>query len=83
LAGQVLVFGGSQHGTGIFGGLFQAIASVEIYNPATQSFSEFGDMTEARWGQTTTQLPDGRILITGGTAGVAVTNTAEVVKASP
>jgi hypothetical protein len=37
-------------------------------------------MTEARWGNTSTELPDGRILITGGTAGVAVTNTAEVVK---
>lgn len=83
LAGYVLVIGGSQHGTGLFGGLFQAISSVEIYNPATQSFSEFGDMTEARWGQTTTELPDGRILIAGGTAGVTVTNTAEVVKDLP
>jgi hypothetical protein len=83
LAGQVLVIGGSQHGTGIFGGLFQAIASVEIYNPATQSFSAFGTMNDARWGHTSTELPDGRILIAGGTAAVEVTDTAEVVKTSP
>jgi hypothetical protein len=79
LAGKVLVIGGSTQGSGIFSGLFQALASVEIYDPSTQKFSDFGNMTEARWGHTTTQLSDGRVLIAGGTAGVTVTGTAEEV----
>jgi hypothetical protein len=79
LAGKALVIGGSTKGSGIFGGLFQALASVEIYDPSTKEFTEFGDMTEARWGQTSTQLADGRILIAGGTAGVTVSGTAEEV----
>jgi hypothetical protein len=75
----VLVIGGSTQGSGIFGGLFQALASVEIYDPSTQQFSQFGNMTEARWGHTATQFADGRILVAGGTAGVSVTDTAEEI----
>jgi hypothetical protein len=65
LAGKVLVIGGSTQGTGIFGGLFQALASVEIYDPSTKKFANFGNMTEVRWGHTATLLSDGRILIAG------------------
>jgi Kelch motif len=79
LAGKALVIGGSTKGSGIFGGLFQALASVEIYDPSTKQFTEFGNMTAARWGQTSTLLSDGRILIAGGTAGVTVSGTAEEV----
>jgi hypothetical protein len=79
LAGKVLVIGGSTKGSGIFGGLFQALASVEIYDPSTKEFTEFGNMTEARWGQTATLLLDSRILIAGGTGGVTVSGTAEEV----
>jgi N-acetylneuraminic acid mutarotase len=79
LQNRVLVIGGSTHGSGIFGGLFQAIDSVEIYNPSTRQFEKFGTMTEARWGHTATQLSDGRILIAGGTGAVTVSGTAEEV----
>src|SRR5258708_10890070 len=79
LAGRVLVIGGSSQGSAIFGGLFQAMDSVEIYDPLTQKFSDFGKMTEARWGHTATELADGRILIAGGTGAVTVSGTAEEV----
>jgi hypothetical protein len=77
LAGQVLVIGGAIKGSGFASGIFQALNSVEIYDPQTQTFSAFGTMTEARWGQTATQLMDGRILIAGGTGAVTVSGTAE------
>ena len=39
LQGQVLIIGGATVSTGIFGGIAQALDSVEIYNPATGLFS--------------------------------------------
>ena len=77
LAGQALVIGGGLKGSGFASGIFQALTSVEIYNPASKSFIKFGDMNEARWGHTATELADGRILITGGTGAVTVSGTGE------
>ena len=42
LTGQVLIIGGAVVATDIFGGIAQALDSVEIYNPATDQFSSFG-----------------------------------------
>jgi hypothetical protein len=70
--GRVLVAGGldSAHG-----GL--ALASTELYDPKSGTFSPAASMTTARAFQTATRLPDGRALITGGegTSGVGLAST--------
>ncbi len=80
LQGQVLIFGGATVSTGIFGGIAQALDSVEIYNPATGLFSSFGTMAVARQNHTATLLNDGRILLAGGVSRPEVSGTAEVIK---
>ena len=79
LEGQVLIIGGATVSTGIFGGIAQALDSMEIYNPATGQFSPFGTLIVARQNHTATLLNDGRILIAGGVSRPFVSGTAEVV----
>lgn len=57
--GRVLVAGGRKS--------FQSyLASAEIYDPATRSWSATGPMTTRRENHTATLLKDGRVLVTGG-----------------
>ena len=81
LQDHVLAIGGSDIGSSIFGGAQQALASVEIYDPATKQFSSFGTMTVERQNHTATELNDGRILIAGGVGRPFVSATAELVAA--
>ncbi len=57
--GRILVAGGS-------GPDGLALASAEIFDPDSGTFSPTGPMTVARDGGVATRLPDGRVLIAGG-----------------
>jgi N-acetylneuraminic acid mutarotase len=81
LQGKVLAIGGSTKSGDIFGGGQKALDSVEIYDPATRLFSNFGTMTVARQNHTATELQDGRVLVTGGVGPPFVSGTAEIVAA--
>src|SRR5216684_1787950 len=60
--GTVLVVGGYNDATG-------PLASAEIYNPTTDSFSLTGGLTTARGSHTATVLTDGTVLVVGGSNG--------------
>jgi hypothetical protein len=62
--GRVLVAGGHRYNF-----YNSALATAEVYDPATGSFSPAGDMASARQDATATRLPDGRVLVAGGYGG--------------
>jgi hypothetical protein len=47
----------------------QAIASTELYDPATGTWAETGPLVTGRWHPVITLLDDGRVLVTGGETG--------------
>jgi hypothetical protein len=58
--GRLLVAGGQEARK-------QALATAEVYNPTTKTWSTAGSMSEARGlGHTATLLEDGRVLVVGG-----------------
>jgi hypothetical protein len=68
LDGRVLVTGGS---TRLTGGPYGPVGSAELYDPASKAFSAAGNMTARRFGHTSTLLPDGDVLLVGGSEGAA------------
>jgi hypothetical protein len=60
-SGKVLVAGG---GIDAPGG--QALASAELYDPATGDWSETGNLATSRGGHTATLLQSGQVLVAGG-----------------
>ncbi|NTV72635.1 MAG: hypothetical protein HGA66_00300, partial [Holophaga sp.] len=64
--GRVLIVGG-RDSTCLFTCGQRTWRSAELYDPATGTFSPAGAPSQARFNHTATLLPDGRVLIAGGT----------------
>jgi hypothetical protein len=61
--GKLLIVGGyGELGNGLSGGL----ASAELYDPGTNTWSSAGNMAVGRYSHTATRLLDGQVLVTGG-----------------
>jgi len=72
--GKVLILGGDVSGVGA-----TPTASAELFDPETERFEEIAPMVTARRPYGVIALPDGRLLIAGGTTtGKVVTGAAEV-----
>ena len=73
--GKVLAVGG----TNTVGGISSTdLASAELYDPATGLWTATGSMTAAHTSGTTTQLPNGQVLVAGGYTGSIYTASAEL-----
>jgi len=69
--GRVLIVGGADADDDTLA--TNVLASAELYDPATGSFSPAGSMATGRQYQSATLLPDGRVLIAGGADGLSGT----------
>ena len=68
--GKVLVAGGT--GSNNVTGSNSALASAELYDPRSGSWTATGNMVTPRMFQTATLLPDGKVLVAGGTVSNSV-----------
>jgi WD40 repeat protein len=64
--GRVIAVGGSTVGAGGGGG---SIPSVELYDPATATWTATGSLAISRTGHTASLLPSGKLLVAGGDNG--------------
>lgn len=65
--GQVLIAGGTVNGDSFPNNT--TLASAELYDPATGTFTAAGSMTQARYNHTATRLKDDQVLMAGGAEG--------------
>jgi hypothetical protein len=70
--GRVLVAGGSYND-----GTEHSLASAEVFNPATGTFTPVANMSVARVRAAAAPLPDGRVLVAGGNNGSIRLSSAE------
>ena len=74
--GRVLVIGGATaSGNGDANGI---LASAELYDPSTRSFTPAHPMHHTRYGSTATLVPDGTVLVTGGGFDISTQSSTEI-----
>jgi hypothetical protein len=69
-SGQVLVAGGTSSSG--------PLASAELYDPVSNTWSAAGTMVNQRDYHTATLLPSGKVLVAGGTSGAIIFNAAQL-----
>jgi N-acetylneuraminic acid mutarotase len=74
--GKVLVAGGYTFSTNPFGDL--VFSSAEIFDPATGNWSPTGSMAGIRYNHRAVLLPNGKVLVSGGSTGSGLTASAEI-----
>ncbi len=67
----VLVAGGTSNGTAV-------LATANLYDPGSNTWRTTGAMTIPRRGHTATLLPNGKVLVIGGTDGTVALKSAEI-----
>ena len=77
--GRFMVIGGNQGPYGSAGNYYTKILnSCEIYDPSTGTWSNTANMLKHRAGATALVLPDGRVIVAGGSEGNASHNLADI-----
>jgi uncharacterized protein (DUF2147 family) len=76
--GRVLIAGGYDISGVLASAQWNDLASAEVYDPKTGTFSLTGSMTTPRSNQTDGVLSDGRVLLVGGSNGAELLATAEL-----
>ena len=77
-SGSVLVTGGFGGMTSTLQNLGTALASAEMYDPVAGTWSVVAPMNTPRMNHTATLLPNGKVLVTGGTNGTGTLASAEI-----
>jgi hypothetical protein len=77
-SGKVLITGGCNNAVSGEIVCDNFLSTAEIFDPATGLFTATGSMTTARRGHTAVLLPNGKVLLAGGTDGKNTLSTAEL-----
>lgn len=73
--GQVLIVGGADSSNPA---ATEVLASAELYDPSSETFTATGSLATARYNQTATRLPSGKVLVAGGYAVTSILDGAEL-----
>jgi len=76
--GRVLITGGCNNAVSALVKCDNYLGTAEIYDPNSDTFTTTGGMLTPRANHTATLLPDGRVLIAGGSDGSGVLSSAEI-----